>query len=116
MSDEKEKEQSELPVIRPPTLIEKQKVGAPTEPKIGPGVDVNSDITPITRQKIKQIDAWNWDNMNLTQLHQQLSILEQRMLYAQQYSHADIVTQMDRGINQLRILIYEKTPDEIKLI
>ena len=112
MSDEKEK----TPELRPPTLIEKQKVGPPEEPKIGPGVDVNSNITPITRKEIKQIDAVNWGSMNLTQLHQQLSILEERLMFAQQYSHIDMVTQIERGVNQLRALIHNQTPDEIKLI
>ena len=114
MSNDKEEQiKSE---IRPPTLIEKQEVGPPDEPKIGPGVDLNSDITPITRKKIEQIDSSKWDDMSLDQLHQQLSVLEQRMLFAQQYSHLDMITQIERGINQLRALLLKMSPDGIKLM
>ena len=104
--------------IRPPTLIEKQKVGTPDEPKIGPGVtiDSNSDITPITRKKIEKIDSSKWGDMSLDQLHQQLTVLEQRMLFAQQYSHLDVITQINLGINQLRALILKLSPDGIKLM
>ena len=112
MSDENEKEKE----LRPPTLVEKQPVGPPDEPKVEPGVDVSGNLTPITRKEVEQIDAVNWDNMNLAQLHHQLTILEQRVLYAQQYSNIDMVTQIERGINQLRVLILKKSPNELKLI
>ena len=109
MSDEKEIK------LRPNTIVLKTKPKA-DEPKIGKPVDVNSDITPITRQPIPQVDAADWDNMNITQLQEQLTILDQRLLYAQQFGHSSMLTPLEQGINQLRILLILKTPDELKLI
>lgn len=115
MSDEKEKEEV-TPVLRPNTIVSKVEQRPIDEPKQGPPVDVNSDITPITRQPILQVDASNWEKMNVMQLHNQLEVLEQRFLYAQQLGHEQIINQLNLGLLQLRLLIYQKTPDEIKLI
>jgi len=109
MSDEKEIK------LRPNTIVSKTTPKA-DEPKIGKPVDVNGDITPITRQPIPQVDAADWDNMNITQLQEQLNILEQRLSYAQQFGHSSMLTPLEQGINQLRILLILKTPDELKLI
>jgi len=101
--------------IRPNTIVSKTQPRI-DEPKVGKPVDVNGDITPITRQPIPQVDAADWDNMNITQLQEQLSILEQRLLYVQQFGHSSMLTPLEQGINQLQVLIFTKTPDEIKLI
>lgn len=108
MSDKKE-------TIRPTTIVSKTNPKA-DEPKIGKPVDVNSDITPITRQPIPSVDAADWDNMNIIQLQEQLSTLEQRLLYAQQFGHSSMLTPLEQGINQLRTIIILKTPDDLKLI
>ncbi len=112
MSDTEQK-----PELRPNTIISKTTPKA-DEPKIGKPVEVNtdSDITPITRQPIPQVDAADWDNMNVIQLQEQLSILEQRLLYAQQFGNSSLVIPLEQGINQLRTLLILKMPDEIKLI
>lgn len=114
MSDEKQKE--DKPELRPPTIVQKVEPVLEGEPKQGKPVDVNGDITPITRQPVTQIDAGDWDAMNVAQLHEQLLVMEKRLMYAQQIGHIDMTTQLIRGINQLRALIHVKTPDELKLI
>jgi len=120
MSDEKEPTkaiQNQTPVeLRPNTIVSKVSPLPADEPQVGKPVDVNGTITPITRQPITQIDASDWDTMNVSQLHEHLVILEKRLMYAQQIGHYDMTTQISRGINQLRGLIHLKTPDELKLI
>lgn len=101
--------------LRPNTIVSKTTPKA-DEPKIGKPVDVDSDITPITRQPIPQVDAADWDNMNITQLQEQLSILEQRLLYVQQFGHSSMLTPLEQGINQLQVLLILNAPDELKLI
>jgi len=109
MSDEKETK------LRPNTIISKTTPKA-DEPKVGKPVDVNGDITPITRQPIPQVDAADWNNMSVAQLQEQLSVLEQRLLYAQQFGNSSLVIPLEQGINQLQALLILKTPDELKLI
>lgn len=74
-------------------------------PKAGPPVDVNGDITPITRQEVPQVDATQWSDMNAAQLTNQLSILEKRLNFARQIGHQEMATQITRGIIQLQVLI-----------
>ena len=116
MSDEKEEKQDQPVELRPNTIVSKVEQVREDEPKHGKPVDVNGDITPITRQPVTQVDAGEWDTMNVSQLHSQLLVLEQRLIYAQQIGHGDMTAQLNRGINQLRGLIHLKTPDELKLI
>jgi hypothetical protein len=71
-------------------------------------VDVNGDITPITRIPISHINADNWDNMSMDELMEQKSALLQRRQIAGQYSPA-IVLQLDRGILRLDTMIISKS-------
>ena len=112
MSDEKE----EKPKLRPSTIVSKEIKSRPDEPKQGQPVDVNSNLTPITRQEVHDVDAMNWDNMSLEQLHDQLSIMETRLMYAQSLAKDDIYNQVLLGINHLKAIIIKKTPDELKLL
>lgn len=120
MSDEKEPqrpEQNQTPVeLRPTTIVSKVSPLPADEPKVGKPVAVDGDITPITRQPITQVNAGDWDTMNVSQLHEQLLVLEKRMMYAQQSGSIDMTNQLLRGINHLRGLIHLKTPDELKLM
>lgn len=112
MSDEKEKQVK----IRPSTLVTKEVRDRVDEPKQGPPVDVNSDITPITRQKITPVDAGSWDNMSLEKLHEQLHVMETRLLYSQQLANDELVKQVLLGVNKLKLIIINRTPDELKLL
>ena len=111
MSEEKK----EKPVLRPNTIVDIKVPERENDPKVGPPVDVNSDITPITRKPISQVTADKWPDMNAMQLHQQLEILQERFLSAQSCGNIEIANQVNRGILQLQLLIHQKTPDEIKL-
>lgn len=102
--------------IRPPTLVEKQKNDKPDEPKAGDPVDVNSNLTPITRQQVDDVFADQWEKMSVSQLHNQLHIMENRLLYAQSLGKEEIYQQVLAGVNRLKSIIIQKTPDEIKLV
>lgn len=105
---------------------QKEKIGTPlpvtrksvdTGPKTGDPVNVaEEDVTPITREKIKSVDATDWDNLNIAQLYEQLNTLEKRLFYAQSIGHQEMINQLNRGLVRLRALIHTKTDDEIKLI
>ena len=112
MSDRKIKRK---PVLRPNTIVDVKIPERENDPKVGPPVDVNSDITPITRKPISQVTADQWQDMNVMQLHQQLEILQERYLSAQSCDNIQIAEQVNRGILQLQLLINLKTPDEIML-
>lgn len=112
MSDEKE----EKPTIRPSTIVSKEIKDKSDDPKQGPPVDVNGNITPITRQEVHEVNMANWDNMSLEQLHDQLNILENRLMYAQSLGKDEIYKQVLAGVNHLKVIIINKTPDELKLI
>ncbi len=109
------KEKEEKPVLRPNTIVDIKVPERENDPKVGPPVDVNSDITPITRKPIAKVMADQWNDMNVMQLHQQLEILQERYLSAQSCGNIEIANQVNRGILQLQLLIHHKTPDEIKL-
>ena len=109
------KEKEEKPVLRPNTIVDVKIPERENDPKVGPPVDVNSDITPITRKPISQVMSDQWPNMNIMQLHQQLEILQERYLSAQSCGNIEIANQVNIGILHLQLLIYQKTPDEIKL-
>jgi hypothetical protein len=111
MSEEKQEVE-----LRPPVVVSKQTKDKPDDPKQGPPVDVNSNLTPITRQEVQDVDSLNWNKMSLEQLHDQLVIMENRLLYAQSLGKEEIYKQVLNGVNQLKLIIIEKTPDEIKLL
>lgn len=101
--------------IRPTTIVDKDVKTSPDVPKIGDPVRVDDDITPITRQPIKKVNATEWNKMSLQQLRAQLDILEQRLFYAEQHGNPEMIKQLKLGITQLALLLKQKTPDEIKL-
>ena len=102
--------------IRPPTHVEREKKDRPDEPKAGDPVDVNSNLTPITRQQVDDVFGDQWEKMSVPQLHDQLPILENRLLYAQSLGKEEIYQQVLAGVNRLKAIIIQKTPDEIKLV
>ena len=116
MSDEKEEEKQKPVELRPSTIVSKEIKSRPDEPKQGPPVDVNSNLTPITRQEVHDVNAMDWDKMSLEQLHEQLNVMETRLLYSQQLGNEELVRQVLAGVNQLKLIIINQTPDELKLL
>ena len=73
-------------------------------------VNVKDDITPVTRQKIEQLDASKWPKMSLTELSDQHTILSNRIMAASQYGASEsTLSQMQRGLIQLEFMIKHKS-------
>lgn len=79
-------------------------------------VNVNADITPITRQPIDQIDSTDWRNAPVSELQEHLAILSKRVGIATNLGNALLLTQLNKGIAQLKFLIKEKSNDDVGLI
>ena len=79
-------------------------------------VDVNGDITPITRQPIEQVDASDWTDRSVAELARQRVTLQQRLYYVQQHGSADMVKALKLGIAQLDLIIKSKHNNDVGLI
>ena len=78
-------------------------------------IDVNGDVTPITRQKIEQVNAVDWSDQSATDLSTQLSVLQQRLYTAQQFS-PNLVQPIQLGIRRLEHMINSKQQNDTGLI
>lgn len=87
----------------------------PTEQEKSKPTDIASEsqLTPISKQEIPSVDANSWANMTVSELYDQVFILEQRILYCQQYGKHEAAKQIRQGIDQLRALINSKSGDQL---
>lgn len=69
-------------------------------------VNVNADITPVSRKPIEQIDAGRWSEMTIDELSTQHTLLSNRMVAAA--GNLAITQQIQRGLYQLEALITQK--------
>ncbi len=75
-------------------------------------VPVNGDITPVTRQPIDKVNAERWNNMSVSELHQQREILQRRYWQA---LGAGLITgsgTIDQGIKMIDALLETKGANE----
>jgi len=79
-------------------------------------VDVNSDETPITHQKIDQVDASTWKDKSLSELYDDLIIMNRRLDMAREVGNITIIQQVQKGIEHLQAVINARGPSETKLI
>ena len=80
-------------------------------------VNVNGDMTPITRKPIEQIDSSEWHKLSTAQLHDQRIVLQNRMYsVANLPNGAAMYAQMQKGLAQLDAIIATRTKDNIELI
>ena len=79
-------------------------------------VNVNADITPITRRPIDQVDSSEWKDCPVSELNEQLATLSKRAGIANHIGNPALLTQLNRGIAQLKHLIKEKSNDDVGLI
>jgi len=71
-------------------------------------VNINGDITPITRQKIEKVSPENWGKMDINALWDQRIILNNRSVMALQAGHAEIAKQLQVGINTIDAILQQK--------
>ena len=79
-------------------------------------VDVNGDVTPTTNQKIKKIDASEWDSASLSDLYDHMNVLNNRLLQANECGAVSIAQQLQRGINRLQQIINSRNSSDINLL
>lgn len=72
-------------------------------------VDADATITPITRKPIKNVDAINWSEMNLTELYDQLATLDDRRIKLYEIGQPAVAQQVELGIARLQLIIKSKT-------
>jgi len=75
-------------------------------------VNINADITPITRVKIEQVTKDKWPLMDTSALWDQRIILTNRMIAANQAGHMEIAKQINVGVAQLDALLQKKSDEE----
>lgn len=74
--------------------------------KNNPGpVSVDDDITPITHKPIQRNDASQWQSMTVSELWEQRIALDNKLNYALQIGHAEMIRQLQRGLTALDQLI-----------
>lgn len=78
--------------------------------------DVNGDVTPTTGEKIDKVKSNEWQDMSITELYDQLTILNKRHLQAMSCGSIPAANQIQRGIAHLQALISSKEPKETKLL
>lgn len=78
-------------------------------------VDEKSKITPTSKTEIKDIQADQWHTMNLSQLYDQKTIMEERLFAAANYNNnPEVLRQINQGLQRLLSIIDAK--QEITLI
>ena len=76
--------------------------------KLGP-VNVNGDITPITRKPIAQLNADDWKDLTADELFEQRNALLTRMQQVQQMSlDPSVFRQMQLGLQHIDSLLHIK--------
>jgi len=79
-------------------------------------VNINADITPITRVKIETVTPETWHEMNIDRLWDQRIILNERAIMAQQSGHGEIAKQVYAGIARIDVLLQIREAEKAELI
>lgn len=75
-------------------------------------VNINADITPITRVKIEQVTPEKWHLMDINALWDQRIILANRMIAANQSGHMELAKQVNAGVMRIDALLEKKADEE----
>lgn len=75
-------------------------------------VNVNGDLTPITRRPVESINAADWEDMSFEALSHEYTKLTNRIELANRMGRSDLVMQMNRGLKYLLQIIDTKRPKE----
>ncbi|KKN44122.1 hypothetical protein LCGC14_0696490 [marine sediment metagenome] len=81
-------------------------ISLPNDPKYtDKPISVDANVTPITQQPVESIDADQWANMGPRELQNQLFALQQRYYAAMSMNQTDIAKQIQKGLNNLTLLL-----------
>lgn len=78
--------------------------------------DTDAEVTPITRTPITTIEADKWMEMSITELHDQLAVLEKRRIQLHEIGHGHLAPQIERGIAHLQAILAKRTSDLPRLL
>jgi hypothetical protein len=79
-------------------------------------MDVAGEYTPITKQKVPQVESNRWNQMSTAELYDQKAILDSRYIMAAQIGNASLMQQIQIGVSHLTALINSKADKDISLI
>lgn len=72
-------------------------------------ISVEGNVTPITKKPIYSINANQWHKMSVTELYDQLSVLHNRLVIANQLGNYALLQQLQVGVAQLQSVIENKS-------
>jgi len=75
-------------------------------------IDVNGSITPITKQEVPLVLPDQWSSMSISELYQQLNILQDRLTAAYELKQFRLIPQIQQGIDKINIFIKNKPHDK----
>ena len=78
-------------------------------------VSVNGDLTPISREPINKIEGTEWQDMSLSQLHEQRGMLMTRMSVAANVCPSALPA-LRQGVAQIEAIINSKVTTTDTLI
>lgn len=79
-------------------------------------ISVDADITPITHQKVENIEAHLWDEMTTTELFKQRLILQDRLNACAQMGNLPMHYQLTQGMIRLNGVLATRNDDDMRLI
>lgn len=74
-------------------------------------VDSNADITPFSHNKVPQLDSSNWGNVSVSELWDQMGILNARYLVVAEMGKAEYMLPLQRAIAELSAVIQSRNSE-----
>lgn len=89
------------------TICSHQRASELNEPR--GGYDVNGDVTPFTQQPVPQLDSSKWATANITDLWEQMSILNARFMAVAQMGKQEYMIPLRQAMAELQAVIEFRT-------
>lgn len=68
-------------------------------------VSVNDNVTPVTREKVADVNSLRWEDASTSQLFDQQAALHSRLQKAYQLGNPYLIQQLQEGLQQLEQII-----------
>lgn len=73
------------------------------------GIDVNGDVTPYSKEPVPKVNAGTWHTASITDLWEQMSVLNARYLAAAQMGKQEYMIPIKQAMAQLEQAIKYRT-------
>jgi len=70
---------------------------------------VNGDVTPTLREPIAAVEPENWNEMSVSDLHDQKIILNNRITMSYQCGQSSLVGQLQAGISHIDAILNHRS-------